>query len=214
MSRLLLRLLFPPRCVLCRRSVTEGELVCAACADETETRYALRKKITVTGCKAAAAPLQYKGNVRRALLQCKHGQQNGLGKWGSAQLIDCLTPLMPEWKPDCVTYIPTTLSHWWKRGFYLPKIFAGKVAAYYALPCIPTLRRRSFAKSQLQMHSPEARQENARRTYFPRKGIDLTGKRVLLIDDVLTSGSTARAGAAILHEMGAAEVFFVSLAKA
>lgn len=213
MSRLL-ELLFPPRCVLCRGTVAEGEQICEVCAAEIQTQYAMRKRIAVAGCSDSFSPLQYKGKVRRALLTCKHGQKNGMGEWGSAQITACLAAFVPDWKPDCVTYIPTTLPHWWKRGFYLPAIFARKVAAHYGLACVPTLRRKWFAKSQLRMRSTQERQENARHTYFPRKGIDLTGKRVILIDDVLTTGATARACAALLHEMGAAEVFFVSLAKA
>ncbi len=212
MSRLL-DLLFPPNCVLCRGAVSKGMQICDTCADEIQGQYRLQKHISIAECSDAAAALQYKGKVQRALLSCKYGQKNIIGKWGGEIITACLADHLPEWKPDCVTYVPTTLGHWWKRGFHLPTIFAAEAAKQCGLPCIRTLRRKWFAKSQLKTHSAQDRHENAKHTYSLYKEIDLTGKRIVLVDDVLTTGATATACAAILREMGAAEVFFVSLAK-
>lgn len=212
MSRLL-NVLFPPRCVLCRHEVTGGAQICPDCAAELQAQYEVRQAERVSGCTQTASALLYKGKVRRALVTCKYGQKLVIGRWGGGQIAACLLRHMPDWKPDLITYVPTTLGHWWKRGFNLSKVFACEAAKRCDLPCVSTLHRKWFAKSQLKTHSAEGRRENAVRTYFPRRGCDLTGKRIVLVDDILTSGATASVCATILREMGAAEVFFVSLAK-
>lgn len=209
----LLNVLFPPRCVLCRRGLTGEAQICPACAAELSARYQMRQTIRVPGCTQAVAALLYREKVRRVLLTCKYGQKMTIGAWGGGQVADCLISYMPDWKPDMITYVPTTLGHWWKRGFNLSRVLAREAAKRCHLPCIGALHRKWFAKSQLKIHSAAGRRENAAHTYFPRRRIDLTGKRVVLIDDVLTSGATATACAEILREMGAKEVFFVSLAK-
>ena len=63
------------------------------------------------------------------------------------------------------------------------------------------------------MKTTQARKQNAEKTFFPRKGIDLTGKRIVLIDDILTTGSTLAVCAQILREQGAAEVYIVTAAQ-
>ncbi len=209
----LLNVLFPPRCVLCRRGIAGEAQVCPDCAVELSAQYQVRQAGHVDGCTQTAAALLYKGKVRRVLVTCKYGQKMTIGTWGGGQVADCLLRHMPDWKPDMITYVPTTLGHWWKRGFNLSKVFARVAAKRCALPCVGTLRRKWFARSQLKTHSAQGRRKNAVRTYFPRRGLNLTGKRIVLIDDILTSGATAAACATILCEMGAAEVFFVSLAK-
>ncbi|MBS5145680.1 MAG: ComF family protein [Butyricicoccus pullicaecorum] len=212
MSRLL-NVLFPPRCVLCRCEITGEAQVCPNCAEELQGQYQVRQREQVAGCTQTVSALCYRGKIRRALVTCKYGKKMVIGKWGGGQIAACLLRCMPEWKPDLITYVPTTLGHWWNRGFNLSKVFALETAKQCGLPCVSTLHRKWFAKSQLQTHSMQSRRENAVRAYFPRKGCQLTGKRIVLVDDVLTSGATASTCAAILREMGAAEVFFVSLAK-
>lgn len=213
MSRLL-DLLFPPRCVLCRSGMTGEGQVCPDCTAELRVqRERVRRTGRVAGCTQAAAALPYAGKVRHVLLSCKYGQKMTIGAWGGGEVAACLMRYMPDWKPDCITYVPTTLGHWWKRGFNLSSVLANVAAKRCHLPCITTLRRTWFARSQLKTNSAAARRENAAHNYFPRKGLDLTGKRIVLVDDVWTSGATAEACAMILREMGAAEVYFVSLAK-
>lgn len=212
MSRLL-NLLFPPRCVLCRGEITGEMQICSNCAEELQGQCQVRQREPVEGCTQAVSVLLYQGKVRRALLTCKYGKKMVIGKWGGGQIAACLRNDIPEWKPNLITYVPTTLGHWWNRGFNLSKVFAVETAKQCGLPCVSTLHRKWFAKSQLKTHSMQGRRENAACAYFPRKGCHLMGKRVLLVDDVLTSGATASTCAAILREMGADEVFFISLVK-
>lgn len=209
----LLDLLFPPRCVLCRRGVSGKARVCPTCAAELRQQDKPYVCEPIAGCNVADAVLIYQGKVRRALIDCKYQNRRAIGSWGGALVGACLMRHQPEWKADLVTYVPTTLGHWWKRGFNLSYLLAKSAADYSHLPCVRTLRRKWFARSQLKVRTAQGRKQNAAKTYFPGKIASLSGKRVVLIDDILTSGATAAACIHILHQMGAEAVFFICLAK-
>lgn len=206
-------LLFPPRCVLCGQPIKGKGQVCIPCAADVRTKYQVKENIYVEGCTQVRAAVAYKGRVRHVLLRCKYGQRVSIGRWGGGQVAACLLRNQPEWKPDLVTYVPTTLGHWWKRGFNLSKVLAQETARRVGLSCQSTLRRKWFGRSQLSQQNREERLDNARSNYFPRNSVDLTGQRIVLIDDVLTSGATASVCAEILRKMGAREVYLICLAK-
>lgn len=213
MKNRLFDLLFPPRCVLCHAGLTGSGCLCPQCAQEVRERYRVDGGRLVEGCTDSAAALLYLDKVRRVLISCKYHDKPGLGQWGGGLVAACLLRRMPDWQPDLITYTPTTLGHWWKRGFNLAHVLAKHAAARTGLPCVRTLRRSWFGKSQLRMKDVAARRRNADRTYAPIRSLDLTGKRVVLVDDVLATGSTAASCVAMLRQMGASEVFFLCLSQ-
>lgn len=214
MRNRLFDLLFPPRCVLCGKGLNGGSgWTCPDCAQEVRGRYRPVWDKTVQGCVDSAAALVYVDQVRRVLIDCKFYDRPTLGPWGGGLVAASLLRRLPDWRPDLITYAPTTLAHWWKRGFNLAHVLAKEAARRSGLPCVRTLRRSLFGKSQLQMKGAQERKHNANRTYAPLRTVDLTGKRVVLVDDVLATGATAAACVALLRQMGASEVFFLCLAQ-
>lgn len=157
----LMDLLFPPRCVLCRHGLTGKGPLCPDCAADIRQSYRAQGARPVEGCKDTDAALLYRGKVRRALVACKFQDKPTLGAWGGGMVAACLLRHQPDWKPDLVTFVPTTLGHWWKRGFNLSRLLAREAAKRCGLPCVPTLRRRWFARSQLRMQGEAARWHNA-----------------------------------------------------
>lgn len=206
-------LFFPPRCVLCHTGLTGSGLLCPSCAQEVRERYRAGQGKPVEGASDSAAALLYLDKVRRVLISCKYHDKPTLGKWGGGLVAASLLRKLPDWQPDLITYAPTTLGHWWKRGFNLAHVLAKHAAVRSGLPCVRTMRRSWFGKSQLRMKDAAARRQNANRTYAPIRGCDLSGKRVVLVDDVLATGSTAASCVDILRQMGASEVFFLCLAQ-
>ena len=142
----LMDLLFPPRCVLCRHGLTGKGPLCPDCAADIRQSYRAQGARPVEGCKDTDASLLYRGKVRRALVTCKFQDKPTLGAWGGGMVAACLLRHQPDWKPDLVTFVPTTLGHWWKRGFNLSRLLAREAAKRCGLPCVPTLRRRWFAR--------------------------------------------------------------------
>ncbi|WP_459686945.1 ComF family protein [Agathobaculum sp. TL06] len=84
------------------------------------------------------------------------------------------------------------------------------MAAPFSLPCTATLRKRPFTPKQSGRRDAAARKKNAERALRVRAGVDLSGKSVILVDDIITTGSTVAAAVKLLREMGAAHVYVLA----
>ena len=111
--------------------------------------------------------------------------------------------------------VPVPL-HWrrrWRRGFNQAELLARGVARHRGIPLINALRRGKATMDQAALTSA-GRRRNVVGAFQPRKGIEIQGKRILLIDDVFTTGATASACALALKRAGAASVSLLTLARA
>jgi ComF family protein len=112
--------------------------------------------------------------------------------------------------------IPVPL-HWrrrWSRGYNQSEALARMLATRLALPCRPRWLRRIRNTPQQTQQTPSARSENVRGAFAARPGSPLAGQTVLLVDDVMTTGSTAGEAARALRAAGAGRVVVAVLARA
>ncbi len=113
-----------------------------------------------------------------------------------------------------VVCVPTRLFGWLSRGFHLPHLLAQELASRYSLAYREDLlRRRIFSRPQVGLRKRE-RAQNVRGQFKMRKKVDLTGANLLLVDDVMTTGSTLAECAEVLLEEGAASVTAWTLLQA
>ncbi len=113
---------------------------------------------------------------------------------------------------DAVIAMPM---HWRKRrerGFNQAELLARPVAKRYALKLSTNLRRKRYTESQAGL-TEAARRENLKDSFRVRRPEQIAGKRVLLIDDVFTTGATLRMAAGVLKAAGAAHVSGLTLAR-
>jgi ComF family protein len=175
----------------------DSEGLCALC------RHGLR------GFDAAYCYGTYEGVLRELIHLYKYGRVQTLAK----PLGDLLTAALPrEERFDAVTAVPLHWRRQWQRGFNQSELLARLMAARYGIPVVYALRRVRATETQAGLSNTRRRQNVA--TAFECGGASaLQGKRILLIDDVMTTGSTAAACARVLKGAGAAKVALLAVAR-
>lgn len=120
----------------------------------------------------------------------------------------------PDWQaPDLI--IPTPM-HWlrrWRRGFNQADLLAGVLAQQLGIPLASKLVRRHKQAPSQQGLSREQRQRNLRNAFTINHPALIAGKRIALVDDVVTTTATARELSRLLRKAGAADVQVWALAR-
>lgn len=204
-------LVFPSRCVICRKVIAAGEHICPECARE----------LSPTGGQcyqhgdffdACYSPFFYAEPLRPSFHRYKF---NGLrnyavpyGKW----MADCLVR-EEQTRFDIVTWAPLNRLRLWQRGYDQSELLAAQISRQLRLPLSPTMKKAHRKPLSRQSGSKALRAAVVLGAYSMGKGVDVTGKRILLVDDIITTVSTLTECARILKTAGASEVICVTLAR-
>ena len=103
---------------------------------------------------------------------------------------------------DLVSWVPL---HWWRkwnRNYNQAELLARRLASLSRKPCQGLLRKTRWTAPQTNL-SRQGRLANVRGAFAMRRGISVSGRRILLVDDVLTTGATASEAASVLRAAGA-----------
>ena len=151
----------------------------------------------------------YEGSLRELVRLFKYSQVETLAKPFGRLMVRAIPS---HQRFDAVVPMPM---HWyrrWKRGFNQAELLAAPVARAYGLRVSHHLRRVRLGKVQAGLNATE-RRNNLLNAFRVRQADRIRGKRVLLIDDVLTTGATLHAAAGALKAAGAAYVGALTLAR-
>jgi ComF family protein len=117
---------------------------------------------------------------------------------------------------DCLVPVPLHWRRKWSRGFNQAELLARVLGRHTALPVLAkTLQRRRSTQAQAGLSDAERRANTEGAFTVPdKRRPDLSGKHVLLIDDVLTTGATLSAASRALRRAGARRVTVLTVARA
>ena len=227
-------IIFPDDCRICERPLTNlsripvcpaclalpkpltAEFFCRACRTPFVDDYPLDEHDLCMVCReslvnfdAAYSFGSYEGPLQKLIHLFKYGKVETLAGPLSRLLIQSL-PL--EQKFDLIIAMPMHWRKQWERGFNQAELLAIPVARRYGLKLAGNLRRRRYAKSQAGLSEVE-RRRNLKGAFTVARSHQVTGKRILLVDDVFTTGATLRAAAAALKLAGASSVCALTLAR-
>ena len=155
----------------------------------------------------------YDGCLRDAVLQLKHDSGEALAEVLGSLLAATRGEVLTAYRPDVVIPVPL---HWWRRwgrGYNQSEAVARALAERMMLPHQPSWLVRTRPTPSQRAQSAAARWENVRGAFRIRRRAAVRNARVLLVDDVMTTGATADAAAAALRHAGAAQVVVVVLAR-
>jgi len=229
-----LALLYPGMCAACACSLPPGhERFCSAChaaltADRQPTCPRCASTIgpfvalddgRCNQCRTASFHFDralrlgpYEGLLRELIRRLKHGGGELLPELLSDLWAEHAEQRLRELAADVVVPVPLHWRRRWSRGYNQSETLARGLASRLGLPCRPRwLRRARFTADQTRQ-TAAARRDNVRNAFLVRPGAALQQRSVLLVDDVMTTGSTASEAARALCTAGAARVVVAVLA--
>ena len=160
----------------------------------------------------ARAATLYRDAVREALHAFKFGGKTGLCRPLGDLLADAGQTLLPEPRMDCLVPVPLHPARESERGFNQSLLLARRLARRWGLPVEKALRRVRPTRPQTDLSAGE-RRANVRGAFVIRRA-RVAGARVLLIDDIFTTGATAAECARVLlAEGGARAVGVLTVAR-
>ena len=202
--------IFPQRCILCCTPISSKHAVCSPCAKWilSQTPVVRRQR----GVVFSVSPFAYEGAVRDALKRFKFARRDhyacAFAEWMTIALRDTVKSDF-----DLATWVPVGFFRNWGRGYDQGKLLCREVARHLGLGMRRCLFKRYDNRKQSKLSAAE-RQKNVENVYRILRGADLHGKRVLLVDDVTTTGATLRKCASLLRQAGAKEVVCLTFATA
>lgn len=205
----LLAVLFPTRCILCAkvRRVNDDHL-CADCAGlPTERVYRFfsikeRRREFTLECRAT---MRYKEPFRSTLHRFKFREETHLAKPLAGQMMLAMDPAIEY---DVIVPVPISRERMKQRGYNQSALLAKALAEKTGIPYCGKLEKVKDNRVQHRLTAKE-REQNVRGVY---RAENCEGLRVLLVDDIVTTGATARECARMLYRAGAEHVGMVCCA--
>lgn len=206
----LLDLLFPPKCPFCGK-ILDHPGICPACEKSlpwTEGDDSLRQ---APGGLRCAAPLWYEGQVRDGLLRFKfQGAAATAGPFG-ALIAQCAADRFSG-EFDTVTWVPVSRRRLRKRGYDQAKLLAESACRLWDTEPARLLNKTVDNPAQSGIQDASARRANVLGVYEPAETEIIRGKRILLVDDICTTGATLTECVRVLREAGAESVVCAAVA--
>jgi ComF family protein len=227
-ARLALDLLLPPHCATCDSPVSVHGQLCAACFARTDLigpplcdRCGVPFASAAQGGDEALCPtcrdhppvfrqaraaLRYDEHARRLILPLKHADRVELAAILAPMMLRAGAALIA--RAEVLVPVPLHRRRLFERKYNQAAVLAFAVGRLASRPVIPDAMIRTRRTAPLDEKSPEERAREVAGSFGvrPSRLAHVAGRRVLLIDDVMTSGATANACAAALLDAGAAVV--------
>ena len=203
-------LLFPPKCMFCRKILRGGDgAACKACEAELTGHDGVRTGTYFSRC---VIPMAYEGKVRDAIIRFKFQDQPGYATEFGRILAKCIQNEFAG-QYDLITWIPVSGQRLKKRGYDQAMLLAMAAALELGDVAVETLRKTADNPAQSSLTDAAARKTNVQGAYTVPEPELIEGKRVLLIDDIITTGSTLDEASRTLLASGASEVLAAALAQ-
>lgn len=210
----LLDLLFPPKCVFCGRLLSSGERdFCARCQSELPWLEGAAAEQTGEFFSLCVSPLRYQDQVRDSIRRYKFKGRRGYHKAYGKLVAQCVHDHLAG-RYDLISWVPLSDKRKKERGYDQAFLLASAAALELDDVAVETLRKGRHTDAQSGLDDDAARRANVLGAYAVVDPELVAGKRVLLIDDVITTGSTMAECARALRTAGAKEVLCATLARA
>ncbi|MCL2221863.1 MAG: double zinc ribbon domain-containing protein [Oscillospiraceae bacterium] len=210
--RTFLDILFPPKCVFCGRVLGKNDDGwCDKCTEELPfaDNFGHQNGENFDFC---VSPLYYIGVVRRSILRYKFRGASFYAEAYGKLMAECIRE-NPELNYDIISWVPLSSKRERTRGYDQAMLLALATALELDDVAVETLKKHRDVRAQSELGDRAERSENIEGAYIASDPEIIAGKRVLLIDDIVTTCSTLEECAGVLIRAGASDVVCASLAR-
>ena len=208
----LMDLLFPPKCVFCGKVLGGADDAwCSKCVESLPFTLAGGKQDGVN-YDCCVSPLYYKGDVRKSILRFKFRGASAYADVYGRILADCIRE-NPDIEYDVISWVPLSSKRERSRGYDQAMLLALATALNLDDVAVETLSKPHDVRAQSELYGREERSANISGAYKAADPELIEGKCVLLIDDIVTTGSTLSECASVLLAAGAVRVYCATLAR-
>lgn len=205
---MILSLLFPPKCVLCRKVLSAKETdLCNDCRrDIPEFSFPKNHIPFVEGWSA----VWYYKDVRQSLFRYKFRNVRSYADVYARQLAFKLMARRETY--DYITWVPVSFRRRLKRGYDQVYLLAKALSREMGIPLVSTLKKKRHNVAQSTIHDDSQRRANVLGAYRINPKADIAGKQILLLDDIITTGATCSECARTLLTAGAKKIYCAAIA--
>lgn len=218
-------LLFPKRCKICGEVVEFDKTICDDCknlpvinppfclkcgCNKKECVCKKRKK-REKEYKAVIAPYYYQDSIKKGVLNFKMHDMPKLANSYGIEIAKVVKEYYSAVDFDFVTFVPMRKSDVFNRGFNQAELLAEVVSKECNIPLVDVLYKARKTKKQKRQHGND-RFVNMYNAFKIKENVDVTNSKILLIDDVKTTGATLSSASLTLKAYGAKEVYCASFA--
>lgn len=228
-------IIYPPKCIFCRRflSLSAESNICEECMEslpfslpfpsckkcgrpileDAPLCHRCRKGFAMSFTKVLSVYL-YEDKVRQALLRFKMEKFRSYGKAFAVALATTIQREFPHQTFDCLVAVPPRKKKSDYRKYDQGKVLASALARELKIPYLRRVLRQKEARAKQSSLIFEERWGNVLDNFLVVREKDVRGKRILLVDDICTTGATLNECAKMLKKAGATEVFAAVVAIA
>ena len=207
-----LRLIYPPKCILCGRLLEKDETdLCHSCRLDSPVYTGSRIKLPfIDGWTAV---WRYDGPVRESILRFKFHRKRVYAESYGRLLAMKILQEFPEGF-DCLAWVPVSRWRKFRRGYDQVELLADAVGRELDMEPVKLLRKIRNHRVQSSIVGEAQRRANVLGAYRAENTELLREKRILLLDDVITTGATLGECARVLLTAGAKEIYCAAVATA
>ncbi|MGN0436853.1 MAG: ComF family protein [Wujia sp.] len=225
--------MYPPDCPLCgsllpQSSIAAGEKICKICRGEisyVESPWCLKcgkeicdvEKEYCEDCEnnirsyiAGFPAINYAGAIRNSIAQFKYHGKKYYGAYYAEEILKCHGDRLRELEPDAFIPVPIHRKRYNKRGYNQAEVLARELGAALQIPVDSGVLLRGVNTSP-QKNLDDRERENNLKSAFQYSGKIVKYNRVVLVDDIYTTGATIEACTTTLHDIGIRDVYYTSI---
>ena len=209
----ILSIFFPARCPFCGEIIVSEEIVCRVCQKKINLQKIKNTLHTRNGKNfLSVAPFSYVEPIRSAIHDYKFRGAKSFALPFGRYISDVLREVVDITKMDLITSVPLNKARLRERGFNQSEIFSREISKITGIKYVETLKKVKNNKIQHEL-SLDQRSENVKNVYAVLDKTLVSEKKIILCDDILTTGNTMAECANMLFETGAKEVIGATIAN-